>query len=153
MAVSINKSLPPCPRCHGRMFPIPDSSESACFTCGHVRYAVAPETLAPHDAPPTVARVLVNLLFSFIGLVTTIHDERIVSAEDVDWRGMKKPEDKLDKQGPELFNQQATDDPWVVITPMPVAPEPAIDTPAPPPRRRPGLCQVCGAYWSCEHER
>jgi hypothetical protein len=50
--------------------------------------------------------------------------------------------------------QPPTDDPWVVVTPMPrKPPEPVEPVQAPRPHRARGvLCPTCGAYFPCEHD-
>jgi hypothetical protein len=40
---AVKPNSTPCPRCHGRLFPIPETDDSQCFTCGYVAYAVIPE--------------------------------------------------------------------------------------------------------------
>lgn len=47
MVINIKRSLPPCPRCKGKLLPVPDSADSACFNCGRVVYAVPPPALSP----------------------------------------------------------------------------------------------------------
>lgn len=38
----LKPSLPPCPRCRGKMLLDPVSGDSTCFTCGHIAYLVMP---------------------------------------------------------------------------------------------------------------
>jgi hypothetical protein len=47
--------------------------------------------------------------------------------------------------------QPPTDDPWVVVTPMPLAKQPVAPT-DPASRRKAFPCAKCGAYWPCEHD-
>jgi len=48
--------------------------------------------------------------------------------------------------------QPPTDDPWVIVTPMPsLGQQPGV-TSEQGPRRKAFPCAQCGAYWPCEHD-
>ena len=47
--------------------------------------------------------------------------------------------------------QPPTDDPWVIVTPMPSLGNTVAPTDA-QSRRRAFPCAQCGAYWPCEHD-
>ena len=42
MISNLKHSLPPCPRCHGKMILDKETGDSTCFTCGSVVYAAEP---------------------------------------------------------------------------------------------------------------
>jgi len=66
---------------------------------------------------------------------------------------MTRPADEIPDLPPS--EQPGTDDPWVVVTPVPSTPPPeaaAPNKPSKPRRRRGTLCPVCGAYFPCEHD-
>ncbi len=52
------RSLPPCPRCKGKMLPDKSTTDTVCFNCGNILYAAEIIGMEDRRAPSHAGQLL-----------------------------------------------------------------------------------------------